>query len=79
MAAMTRCSTSGSFTTSLTGVRPNAEVARVLAPGGRFYFEEVAAHALARRGLVVTGSLTRIRGAYLLGVAARPLPTGSHG
>lgn len=25
-----------------------AEVARVLAPGGRFYFEEVTAHALAR-------------------------------
>jgi SAM-dependent methyltransferase len=25
-----------------------AEVARVLTPGGRFYFEEVTAHALAR-------------------------------
>ena len=81
-----------------------AEVARVLAPGGRFYFEEVTAHALARpiyqrlfdhptedrftaeqflaelgrHGLAVLGSLTRIRGDYLLGVAAKPVPTGSY-
>lgn len=80
-----------------------AEVARVLTPGGRFYFEEVTAHALARpiyqrlfdhptedrftaeqfldelahHGLVVFGSLTRIRGDYLLGVAAKPVPTRS--
>ncbi len=79
-----------------------AEVARVLAPGGRFYFDEVTAHALARpsykrlfdhptedrfsaeqfsdelahHGLVVLGSRTRIQGDYLLGVAAKPLPTG---
>lgn len=79
-----------------------AEVARVLTPGGRFYFEEVTSHALARptyqrlfdhptedrfsadqfldelaqNGLVVLGSLTRIQGDYLLGVAAKPLPTG---
>lgn len=79
-----------------------AEVARVLAPGGRFYFEEVTAHALARpsyrllfehptedrfsaeqfldevarRGLVVLGSTTRIQGDYLFGVAAKPLPNG---
>ncbi|MEM6110081.1 class I SAM-dependent methyltransferase [Mycobacterium sp. 050272] len=79
-----------------------AEVARVLAPGRRFYFDEVTAHALARptykrlfdhptvdrfsaeqfldelahHGLVVLGSLTRIQGDYLLGVAAKPLPTG---
>lgn len=79
-----------------------AEVARVLVAGGRFYFEEVTAHALARptykqlfdhpteerfsaeqfldelahHGLVVLGSLTRIQGDYLLGVAAKPLPTG---
>ncbi|GAT06882.1 class I SAM-dependent methyltransferase [Mycolicibacterium novocastrense] len=77
------------------------EVARVLTPGGRFYFEEVTAHALARptyrrlfdhptedrfsaeqfldelaqHGLVVLGSTTRIRGDYLLGVAAKPIPT----
>lgn len=76
-----------------------AEVARVLTPGGRFYFEEVTAHALARptyrwlfdhpredrftaeqfvdevarRGLVVLGSTTRIWGDYLLGVAAQPV------
>ncbi|OBH16636.1 class I SAM-dependent methyltransferase [Mycolicibacter sinensis] len=76
-----------------------AEVARVLRSGGRFYFEEVSAHALARpsarrlfdhprddrftaeqfldeltrRGLVVLGSATRIRGDYLLGAAAKPL------
>lgn len=76
-----------------------AEVARVLTPGGRFYFEEVTAHALARpiyqrlfdhptedrftaeqfldelahHGLVVLGSLTRIRGDYLLGVAVNPV------
>ena len=75
------------------------EVARVLTPGGRFYFDEVTAHALARptyrwlfehptedrfsadqfldelthHGLVVLGSLTRIRGDYLLGVAAKPI------
>jgi ubiquinone/menaquinone biosynthesis C-methylase UbiE len=79
-----------------------AEVTRVLKPGGRFYFEEVTAHALARptyqrlfdhptedrfsadqfvdelaeRGLVVLGSLTRIQGDYLLGVAAKPVPGG---
>jgi SAM-dependent methyltransferase len=79
-----------------------AEVARVLAPGGRFYFEEVTAHALARptyrrlfdhptedrftadqflhelarHGLVVLGSLTRIQGDYLLGAAAKPIPAG---
>ena len=79
-----------------------AEVTRVLTPGGRFYFEEVTAHALARptyrrlfdhptedrfsadqfldelahHGLVVLGSLTRVQGDYLLGVAARPLSTG---
>jgi ubiquinone/menaquinone biosynthesis C-methylase UbiE len=78
------------------------EVARVLTPGGRFYFEEVTAHALARptyqrlfdhptddrftadqfldeltrHGLVVLGSLTRIQGDYLLGVAAKPIPAG---
>lgn len=77
-----------------------AEVARVLRPGGRFYFEEVTAHALARpiyqrlfdhpsqdrftaeeflhelaqHGLVVLGSITRISGDYLLGVAAKPVP-----
>lgn len=77
-----------------------AEVVRVLAPGGRFYFDEVTAHALARpsyrrlfdhpiedrftaqqfldeltrRGLVVVGSTTRIRGDYLLGVAAKTVP-----
>lgn len=82
-----------------------AEVSRVLAQGGRFYFEEVTAHALARpiyqrlfdhptedrftaeqfldeltrRGLVVLGSVTRISGDYLLGVAARPLPAKSDG
>lgn len=65
-----------------------AEVARVLRPGGRFYFEEVTAHALAcddrftveqfldeltRCGLVVLGSITRIRGDYLLGAADKPL------
>ncbi|WP_309299019.1 class I SAM-dependent methyltransferase [Mycobacterium kiyosense] len=79
-----------------------AEVARVLPPGGRFYFGEVTAHALARptykrlfdhptedrfsaqqfldefahHGLVVLGSLTRIQGDYLLGVAAEPLAAG---
>lgn len=79
-----------------------AEVSRVLTPGGRFYFEEVTAHALARptyrrlfdhptddrfsaeqfldelahHGLVVLGSLTRIQGDYLLGAAAKPIPTG---
>ncbi|WP_102143158.1 class I SAM-dependent methyltransferase [Mycobacterium hubeiense] len=79
-----------------------AEVARVLTPGGRFYFEEVTAHALARptyrrlfdhptddrfsaeqfldelarRGLVLLGSLTRIQDDYLLGVAAKPISTG---
>ena len=82
-----------------------AEVTRVLTPGGRFYFEEVTAHALARptyqrlfdhptedrftaeqfldelarHGLVVLGSTTRISGDYLLGVAAKPVPTGSDG
>ncbi|MET1087660.1 MAG: class I SAM-dependent methyltransferase [Arthrobacter sp.] len=80
-----------------------AEVSRVLAPGGSFYFEEVTAHALARpiyqrlfdhptehrftaeqfldelahRGLVVLGSVTRISGDYLLGVAAKPVPARS--
>lgn len=75
------------------------EVRRVLTPGGRFYFEEVTAHALARpiyqrlfdhptddrftaqqfldelanHGLVVLGSVTRISGDYLLGVAAKPV------
>lgn len=79
-----------------------AEVARVLTPGGRFYFEEVTAHALARptyqrlfdhptddrftadqflhelsrHGLVVIGSLIRIQGDYLLGVAAKPIDAG---
>ena len=83
-----------------------AEVARVLTPrGGRFYFEEVTAHALARpiyqrlfdhptedrftaeqflaelahHRLVVLGSLTRISGDYLLGVAAKPVPARSDG
>lgn len=82
-----------------------AEVTRVLKPGGRFYFEEVTAHALARPtyqrlfdhptedrftaqqfldvlayyGLVVLGSVTRISGDYLLGVAAKPVPAGSDG
>lgn len=77
-----------------------AEVSRVLAPGGRLYFEEVTAHALARpiyqrlfvhpaedrftaeqfldefanHGLLVIGSVTRISGDYLLGVAAKPVP-----
>lgn len=77
-----------------------AEVARVLAPGGRFYFDEVTAHALARpsyrrlfdhptedrftaeqfldelthHGLVVVGATTRIRGDYLLVVAAKTAP-----
>lgn len=76
-----------------------AEAARVLTPGGRFYFEEVTAHALnrltyrrlfdhptddrftaedfldevSRQGLVILGSVTRIQGDYLLGVAAKPL------
>ena len=80
-----------------------AEVARVLKPGGRFYFEEVTAHALARpsyqrlfdhptddrfsaeqfldelahNGLLVIGSVTRIQGDYLLGVAAKPEPVGA--
>lgn len=80
-----------------------AEVARVLTPGGRFYFEEVTAHALARpiyqrlfdhptedrftaeqflaelahHGLVVLGSVTRISGDYLLGVAAKPVSARS--
>ena len=79
-----------------------AEVTRVLTPGGRFYFEEVTAHALARptyqrlfdhptedrftadqfvdelaqRGLVVLGSLTRIQGDYLLGVAVKAVGGG---
>lgn len=79
-----------------------AEVARVLIPGGRLYFEEVTAHALARPtyqrlfdhpsedrftagefldelaqgGLVVLGSITRVRGDFLLGVAAKPIPGG---
>ena len=78
------------------------EVGRVLTPGGRFYFEEVTSHALARStyrrlfdhptgdrfsaeqfldelahyGLVVLGSLTRVQGDYLLGVAAKPVPIG---
>ncbi|WP_101653627.1 class I SAM-dependent methyltransferase [Brevibacterium ihuae] len=82
-----------------------AEVARVLTPGGRFYFEEVTAHALARpiykrlfdhptedrftaeqfldelahHGLMALGSVTRIRGDYLLGVAAKPVPARSDG
>ena len=82
-----------------------AEVARVLTPGGRFYFEEVTAHALARpiyqrlfdhptedrftadqflaelarQGLVVLGSTTRIQGDYLLGVAAKPVSIRSDG
>ncbi|MEU0465422.1 class I SAM-dependent methyltransferase [Amycolatopsis sp. NPDC006131] len=82
-----------------------AEVARVLTPGGRFYFEEVTAHALARpiyqrlfdhpaedrftgaqfldelahHGLAVLGSITRIQGDYLLGVAAKPYPARSDG
>lgn len=77
-----------------------AEAARVLSPGGRFYFEEVTSHALnrptyrrlfdhptedrftaedfldqiGRHGLVILGSVTRIQGDYLLGVAAKPLP-----
>ena len=77
-----------------------AEVVRVLAPGGRFYFDEVTRHALdrpsyqrlfdhpshdrftaeefltetARHGLVPLGSVTRISGDYLLGVAAKPVP-----
>lgn len=77
-----------------------AEAARVLTPGGRFYFEEVTAHALNRptyrrwfdhptddrftaeqflhelgqHDLVVLGSVTRIQGDYLLGVAAKLLP-----
>ena len=72
----------------------------VLTPGGRFYFEEVTAHALnrltyrrlfdhptddrftadqvlqelRRHGLVILGSVTRIQGDYLLGVAAKPHP-----
>ena len=75
------------------------EVVRVLKPGGRFYFEEVTAHALARptyrwlldhptedrfsdqqflaelnhHDLAILGSVTRIRGDYLLGVAHKPL------
>ncbi len=78
------------------------EAARVLIPGGRFYFEEVTAHALSRptyrrlfdhptedrftaedfleelgrHGLVILGSVTRIQGDYLLGVAAKPLAAG---
>lgn len=74
-----------------------AEIARVLRPGGVFYFEEVTAHALARpsyralfdhpeqdrftaeqfldelprHGLQTLGSVTRIRGDYLLGAARR--------
>lgn len=82
-----------------------AEVSRVLAPGGRFYFEEVTAHALARpiyqrlfdhpaedrftaeqfldefanHGLLVLGSVTRISGDYLLGVAAKPVPASNRG
>ena len=77
-----------------------AEAARVLTPGGRFYFEEVTAHALnrptyrrlfdhptddrftaqqflqelRRHDLLILGSVTRIQGDYLLGVAAKPLP-----
>lgn len=76
-----------------------AETARVLTSGGRFYFEEVTAHALnrltyrrlfdhptddrftadqfldelRRQGLLVLGSITRIQGDYLLGVAAKPV------
>lgn len=79
-----------------------AEAARVLAPGGRFYFDEVTAHALnrptyrrvfdhptddrftadqfrdelRRHGLLILGSVTRIKGDYLLGVAAKPLADG---
>ncbi|MCG5434529.1 class I SAM-dependent methyltransferase [Mycobacterium sp. MYCO198283] len=79
-----------------------AEAARVLTPGGRFYFEEVTAHALHRptyrrlfdhpaddrfaaedfldelgqQGLIIIGSVTRIQGDYLLGVAAKPLAAG---
>lgn len=79
-----------------------AEAARVLAPGGRFYFEEVTAHALnrltyrrlfdhptddrftaeqfldelRRHGLLVLGSVTRIQGDYLLGVATKPPSNG---
>lgn len=71
----------------------------MLRPGGRFYFEEVTAHALARptarrpfdhpredrftgeqfldqlaqHGLVVLGSITHIRGDFLLGAAAKPI------
>lgn len=82
-----------------------AEVSRVLAPGGRFYFEEVTSHALARpsyqrlfdhptedrftaqqfldvldhHGLAVLGSITRIRGDYLLGVAGQPVLPGEDG
>ena len=74
-----------------------AEIARVLRPGGIFYFDEVTAHALARpsyralfdhpeqdrftaeefldelprHGLQTLGSVTRIRGDYLLGAARR--------
>ncbi len=74
-----------------------AEIARVLRPGGIFYFDEVTAHALARpsyralfdhpehdrftaeqflgelphHGLQTLGSITRIRGDYLLGAARR--------
>ena len=74
-----------------------AEIARVLKPGGVFYFDEVTAHALARptyrklfehpehdrftaaafcdelprHGLRLLGSITRIRGDYLLGAARR--------
>ena len=73
------------------------EIARVLKPGGVFYFDEVTAHALARptyrtlfahpehdrftatqfcdelprHGLAPLGSITRIRGDYLLGAARR--------
>ncbi|WP_163802182.1 class I SAM-dependent methyltransferase [Mycolicibacterium sediminis] len=79
-----------------------AEAARVLAPGGRFYFEEVTAHALnrltyqrlfdhptddrftaeqfldelRRHRLLVLGSVTRVQGDYLLGVATKPLSNG---
>lgn len=79
-----------------------AEAARVLTPGGRFYFEEVTVQALnrptyrllfdhptddrftaedflhevSRHGLVILGSVTRIQGDYLLGVAAKPLAAG---
>lgn len=81
------------------------EAVRVLAPGGRFYFDEVTAHALARptyrrlfdhpaedrftagqfldelsrHGLVILGSVTRIHGDYLLGVAVKPVPAGGPG